>query len=553
MNAGMFVARRCDCGRRIGMCFAAAAILAGMVLWGASPTMAQRARKAPPPPPPPPRTQAAAPAASSAVPIVSVPREAEILFPPSPATRALIGSEVFDLAKGTRVGSAASLPANASVPRALSPSGRYFAFQNDADHVMFVEIQDCAAGKKVHEFRYNEDKFQRVVLLRFTRHDKLLVAAPVKEQAKTMLGIFVIDPASGKTLKKFSVENVDSRKLGFSDDGRFVAVATGAGLEVYDVTKGKPVARMAEPAKKNNVSPWMFANGFYFAPDNSELAGLIATGTFRLVVWGNDGQVKEDHELGLRIGGGYNQGEPVQWSPDGQGWLLHGNHYFDRKLASIGWSMTSPPAHNYHHVWLDSQRIAASQGDFQNRQLVAVAVPRETIAAAVKAMESGEKAHLRPGSRLSIEVEVGETRFSDRNTVAAALQEVLTKRFAEGGISVESGQSSVLRVKYSENAGEELRVMEGGLGPRARDTGQRVQETVAVFEAKLTVPGAKEPIWETTIRRGNPRIVRSETVGDADVRNATFKMLDYILSSTPMPFFIPADPKAPSLPLLTAL
>lgn len=215
--------------------------------------------------------------------------------------------------------------------------------------------------------------------------------------------------------------------------------------------------------------------------------------------------------------------------------------------------MTVPPSHSYHHTWIDNGHIVGTRGDFQKRELVSVEVPRSQIEAGALAIESGQEALLRPGHQVSIAVEVGSTRFADRNSVVSSLQELLTKRFAEGGITVAAGQPKVLKVFYSEAQGEELQVVEKGPGPRGRPTGQKVQETVLVLNATLTASGESKPVWEANIRRGNPRIIRAQAVNDAEVRKATFQMLEYLVSSTPIPFFVPADPRAPRLPLLTAL
>jgi hypothetical protein len=178
-------------------------------------------------------------------------------------------------------------------------------------------------------------------------------------------------------------------------------------------------------------------------------------------------------------------------------------------------------------------------------------VPRDGIDAATKSLESGQAAWLRPGHSITLDVQVGQTRFSDSGSVKSALEELLTKRFAEGGIKVAPAQTTVLHVKYSEKGGEQLRVVEG-FGPTSRDTGQRVQETVALLEASMVASGAPKPIWETTVRL-SPRIVNSATVNDAEVRKAAYNGLEYRLASTPIPFFVPADPNVPRLPLLTSL
>lgn len=59
---------------------------------------------------------------------------------------------------------------------------------------MFVEIHDCQQGKKLREFRYTTEKFQRVELLRFTKHGNLIVAAP----AGGKLGVFIVSPGDAK-------------------------------------------------------------------------------------------------------------------------------------------------------------------------------------------------------------------------------------------------------------------------------------------------------------------------------------------------------------------
>ena len=411
---------------------------------------------------------------------------------------------------------------------------------------MFVEICDCQAGGKVHEFHYTKEKFARVELLRFTKHNRLIVAAPVHGK----LGVFVVNPGDGSTLKDMTVNRACANQLGVSDDGRLLAVATTQEINVYDVAKGEVVARMAEPPTEPKRRALTNSCGFYFSPDNTELATLFRLKGFRLVVWDLEGAIKEDYPLGLSTRAGYHEGDPIEWCPDGQGWLLHGNCFFDRRLKSIAWAMIPSPGASYQHRWLDKDHVLASQGDYRDCRLVSVRVPRAEIDAATKSLASGKQAWLRPGQRISLDVQVGQTRFSDAGSVKSSLEELLTKRFAEGGISVAPSQPTVLHAKYSEAAGSQLHVVEGG--PMRRDTGQRVQETIAVLEATIVAAGMTKPIWENKVSC-SPRVSLSNVINDAVVRKEAFKGLEYSLSTMPIPFFVPADPNVARLPLLTPL
>jgi hypothetical protein len=533
-------------------------ILAAVVAWGTGSAEAQNRFKKPRPPAKPaneanPAGQStgkdsAGPGVKTYPTLIPLSREAPLVLAPSPAAFALVGEDVFDLSEGAKAGCVGPLPKDRHGPKALSRDGRYFAFDNEADHVMFVEIRDSRTGRKASDFHYTEEKFGRVECLRFLTHNNLLVAGVVKDK----LGVFLLKADTWQKIRELTIERVDGSHLGVSDNGRFLAVATTKSLQVYDLVQGKPIVEMAEPSS-NLGHTFLFVHGLSFSPDNSELAGLISGGTFRLVIWDLQGAIKEDHDtIGLQIGGAYNEGDPISWNPNGKGWLLHGNHYFDRHLKAVVWTMDRVPSHNYHHCWLDEVHVIASQGDFEKRRLVSVPVPMEAIAAAGKAIASDEPALLRPGQQVSLDIQVGETRFAGRENVVSALSELFTKRFGEHGIKVASDQKTVLHVKYSEGAGEQLRVTKG-FGPRAADTGQRVQETVTMLDLKLMAPGSRKPAWEKSIRRGNPHILRSATVNDAEVRNATFKMLEYLLSSDPIPFYISADPAGPRLPIVTPM
>jgi hypothetical protein len=272
----------------------------------------------------------------------------------------------------------------------------------------------------------------------------------------------------------------------------------------------------------------------------------------RLIVWDIQGPIKDEFPLALQIGGAYNHSRPVQYLPDNDGWLLHGDYLLDRKLRAIVWILQPPPLANYYaHPLLDADHVLAVRGSPQ-REVVSVTLPRKELRAAVAAMSAGKEALLKHGDAVTVTVEVGETRFADKAGVANELQTLLTKRLADGGLTVAPAAAVNLHMKYSESQGGQLQVVEGP-GMFGRPTGQTVQETVIVLDAKMVHQATQKTIWTKQERMGNPHMLRGGEVSDQAVRKQTFSLIQYRLKSMAIPYFVAADPEAPQLPVILKL
>ncbi len=475
-------------------------------------------------------------------------RDDPILLGSGPCKFAAIGTKVFDLAQGNKIGDIVATAKPSLEDSALSPDGQYYARETNEDNVYYIEVTDCQAGKRLPDLRYTKDRFQRVDFLQFTKHN-YLVAVVADSSGSRLL---VYRPTDGKILREKSVSRIDASKVAITDNGKYCAIATSDSVEILDLAKGEAVSRLEKPPVDKPLNLFIFVCSLAFSPDSTEIAGLISVDGFRFVVWDSKGAIIEDHKLALQIGGAYNNGAGIEWAPDGQGWLLHGNYYFDRQLKAVAWILKPPVQHNYHHRWLDNEHIVASQGDFQNRDLVSVAVPRADIARTAQALAAGADALLKPGDSISVNVQMGKTRFAGVQQVQQTLFETVSKRLQAGGLSVAPGQPVTLNLYYSEKQGKELRVVQGP-GVFGRDTGQRVQETVVNVQAKMVRQGIDKPIWEKSIDYGNPHHIRSATVNDAAVRQATARLVEYVLSSMSIPYFVPADPQAMRLPVIKQL
>ena len=95
-------------------------------------------------------------------------------------------------------------------------------------------------------------------------------------------------------------------------------------------------------------------------------------------MWDIRGPIKEEFALALQIGGAYNYDRPVQYLPQNDGWLLHGDFLLDRKLRAITWILQPPPLANYYaHPLLDADRVLAVRGS-PKREVLSVKIPRRT-------------------------------------------------------------------------------------------------------------------------------------------------------------------------------
>ncbi len=477
--------------------------------------------------------------------------DTRVIFAPAPSSMVAVGQVVLDAAAGQEVGKLPDPPKDVSTKFALSPSGKYFAQTNRRMYHVFLEVVDTQTGAVKHSLEYAEGDFQDVTFMAFTKHNHLVAVVPAKNSAGKVL---LWNMQDGKLLKEVATKRLDERKIALSESGQYLATVIDSKLVVLDLTKGKPVAEMQQPPASTGIHSFIFLNALAFSPDTSELAGLMQDkdAGYHLIVWSADGKIAEQHALGLTIKAAYNLAGPLQWTPDAQGWLLHGDAFFDRQLKAVAWVVDRHPSHHYPHYLLDDNHLLATRGNFQSRQLVSVEIPRQEIAAAAASLQSDTAALLKPGDTVQIEVEVGAIRFSDPAAVKAEMEKNIAQRLKAGGLRVGGGGRVVVAVKYSEGQGEDLRVVEGGPGIfNQRATGQTVQETVGQLTARMTSGG--RPIWETAVKRGNPHHIMSQTVNDAAVRDEMFKNVNFLLRTMQLPYFVPADEKAVRLPILVSL
>jgi len=439
---------------------------------------------------------------------------------------------------------------------ALSPTGEYFAHaEPGTGGGESLVVYRVATGEDVFRRSGTAKESLKVKFLRFTKHGHLVSIV----RGSTDDEVRITSIPAGATLKAFKVKSVgDERtKIALSPDGRHLALSYWETLNIFDLVKGKSIGWMARPPAKPNSNPLNFITGLAFSPEGTELAAIISEGaTNRFVVWNASGNVIDDFSLGTSISVTHLQGDPVQWSPDGQGWLLLGTSFVDRRLKAVAWRMERQGFLTVPGQWLDDSHVVVGFTSGSTEDIKVLEVPRDEIRRGVDAVtgaSTSDDALLKPGQSVSVEVKVGAVEHSSLDDVRKALLDTATARLEQGGLVVSPGQPTVLSLNYGESTGDELRVVKGGLGFGGKDTGQRVRETVGVLDAKLTLSGGKEVAWEESIKRGNPHHVQSETINEETVRKAMFSQVQYPVSTLKIPYFIAGDGSTPTLPIEVSL
>ncbi|HVC98799.1 MAG TPA: hypothetical protein VND64_34360, partial [Pirellulales bacterium] len=80
------------------------------------------------------------------------------------------------------------------------------------------------------------------------------------------------------------------------------------------------------------------------------------------------------------------QGPPIEWLPDGSGWLLYGRYLFDRKSFRVVWKLHSTSDKRFR--FLDQQTLAVVRGGRFGGKLVGIRIPWDSITAELADKES---------------------------------------------------------------------------------------------------------------------------------------------------------------------
>jgi hypothetical protein len=308
----------------------------------------------------------------------------KVVYPPGQTAFVAVGIgegniEAFaigDLRTGKPVGAARGLNLRpyplADGGPALSPDGTYLAFFDSIRKAVLVVNVKRRKAPLVLDF----DDIR--IALFFPKPDQLL-ALPTSGKSPAMLWKI----PSGELLQSFPVVPNWAQEAGrtaCSPGGRYLAVAAEGGLpktvHFYDLTTGKQVATLEGPNATRDHKPYF--NALAFSVDGTEFAAFL--GGVRVGL--NSGQAMASWEMktgelvyhrvldrGNRGAVIVNGPEPLQWFPDGKGWLLNQQHVVDREAAAFVETIEggSNAFDYFGNKVLDNRRVlkSASTGQLQ--------------------------------------------------------------------------------------------------------------------------------------------------------------------------------------------
>lgn len=437
--------------------------------------------------------------------------------------------------------------------QALSQDGAAFAEGDDDAKVLTIYYKEEVEGEKKAELPLVKGA-NKLTFLRFA-DDKHLVAG-FTAGFNTRVAVYTIDKPK-KAAKDFQTESFSQKSGAITSDGKFLAVASTQSLKVYDLNKGISVATMAAPA--NGPGAFMSCSGLSFSPENDELAAVLGTG---ILFWSNRGKLLDEYG-GMVASAPFNKNNGLSYLPDKSGVLVHGQDLFMRASKMVVWHLNPPHFYNHPSAVVDADHILVSGGAHKSGQIATVKIPREELAKAERAIADKVDAILSPGSSISLEYDVGEPRFSNRQEVTNQIHTAFSARIMQFGIAIAENQPITMKVVYTEAAGDTTEYSEGrGFGPPIPrpfggrspfdKPGQKVVETKHNFRATLVRKDDPRVWWAANILQDAPQSLKGD-VTDANVRNGSFEAVKSRIGGLELPRFLPADKTIPSLPLKSDL
>jgi WD40 repeat protein len=303
--------------------------------------------------------------------------QSKVVFAEGTSPYVAVDGVVWNLSKGEKTGRTGAKGGAAFDLEALSPDGKFFA-QTGGIGDAAVVIYACDKGQ-LHKRLPFQKAATRVQFVGFASSGRLITAASWGLENRVQA--WSLD--SGKLTNEYKTPDADFDDVALGLDGKHFATKLkfeNKGLAIYDLKTGKLAARPRFP----EASTWG-VEAMQFSPDGQELAVLDDLG-LHLTVWdGNVNVVFETQSAKGQRGWERDiayQGPPIQWLPDGSGWLLYGRYLLDRSSQRVVWKLQSGTHHRFR--FLDHDHLAAVRGSFGgSNKLVSIAVPWSLINAAL--------------------------------------------------------------------------------------------------------------------------------------------------------------------------
>jgi len=322
-----------------------------------------------------------------------------IVYPVTRSPNVLLGSndtdkdsrEIWDLSQGKKTFTLKGVHITGR-QLALSPDARYIAWDTG---VGGIEVYDTKAKKSLGKLTAGtqQDPFY-VGQLALLPGDRLVAQAFVQKKIK------VWQLPGGELKQTIAVGDkfANPAKSAFSPGGKFMAVEADhleRTVRLYNLETGE----LAGELKNKRVGATIDLEQLAFSPDGSELACVAddygsTSPITQFIIWSMaDGTVKQNFRIVPGIRNKLNpdsQCYGLQWSPDGQRFLVHGLALVDRNSGKIVYAFDKPNVNaRSMRQLLTGNLVASLDGDRTGGTLKPLSVSDEELNRAAQVADAG--------------------------------------------------------------------------------------------------------------------------------------------------------------------
>ncbi|HEY1787428.1 MAG TPA: hypothetical protein VGJ73_04700 [Verrucomicrobiae bacterium] len=275
--------------------------------------------------------------------------------------------QVYDLKNLRPVGPDFPVPSNPGNGPILSPNGAYLAIRAKTQRGT-IDIWDCKTGRLVRSLRVTDGLDDEYGFpADFVGANRLLTMCHPElfPLAGTYTHYQVWDLATGSEICHFDTDIIWGSKWATISPGGHYLVMARTGTHLYhllawDLTTGQSTGEVEFQGKND---PWGQACGLVFSPDARRLAIVWRLG--QQDIWGRvlvfdvvQGRQVASFPLDYTmksIGLGTDIGRPaLQWTPDGNSWLILGHLLMDARAGTITGRIGAEP--KFGAAWTVQQR-----------------------------------------------------------------------------------------------------------------------------------------------------------------------------------------------------
>ncbi len=465
----------------------------------------------------------------------------------------LVGSQVWNWKTAEQV-AALEFKIDHSDFIAISPDGKLVAYRNRSQENVPIGIFSTGERNQTVELDARKGD-ARLVWLGFLDATRLMVVWSGWNDTRDN-AVQIWDATTGEGLSAFGLGPFDHHNMSVSSDGEQLLFCTSDTVGYVSLRQKKPKPTTLPLPDRRALGR---VNGLAFSPDNSRAAtyrgglegvSILEWDVAKKKIVQNGTIPINSHDIAF-IG----QADSFQWTPDGEHWLLKGHLMLDCKTGNPLWMLQSLFAMHASPIMLDQETLLVPVQS-KNREyfLVSVPFPWDKVRRAVDIMnDKSQPALLRPGNSVSMEFSPGPLRFMAADQMAQVLGQPLAERMKSFGIKVAANQPTVLYLKYQEQTGDQLQVVEKRtpFDFRGTPTGQSVNETKYQLEIGWKQSGTDRILWKTTSQGSTGRSSNSPNISDQSIHQEMVDRLKRQLSSLMVPYFIPEDDSVSLLPVIS--